>query len=83
MCTRMGQGFTTLARFCANQVLVNWGDWTSVQDVWVTTAPGMTPNTAVFENWDRLFVKRVLAVSGTRSHVRAVQSSHAPWLFGI
>jgi hypothetical protein len=48
-----------------NQVLVNWGDWTSVQDIWVTTSPTMTPNTAVFENWDRLFVKRVLAVAGT------------------
>ena len=43
---------------------MNWGDWTSVQDIWVTTSPTMTPNTAVFENWDRLFVKRVLAVSG-------------------
>ena len=54
-----------------NQVLVNWGDWTSVQDIWVTTSPTMTPNTAVFENWDRLFVKRVLAVAGT--HYEASQ----------
>jgi hypothetical protein len=44
---------------------VNWGDWTSVQDIWVTTSPTMTANTAVFENWDRLYVKRVLAVSET------------------
>eukprot|EP01048_Picozoa_sp_COSAG05_P012127 COSAG05_NODE_1193_length_5569_cov_3.034552_5_plen_54_part_00 len=38
------------------QVLVNWGDWTSVEDIWVTTSPRMTPNTAVFENWDRLYL---------------------------
>ena len=44
--------------FCASmrQVLVNWGDWTSVEDIWVTTSPRMMPNTAVFENWDRLYL---------------------------
>ena len=49
-----------------DQVLVNWGDWTTVSDIWVTTSPTMTSGKAVFENWDRLFVKRVLAVAGTR-----------------
>ena len=46
-------------------MLVNWGDWSTISDIWVTTAPDMPPNTAVFENWNRLFIKRVLAVAGT------------------
>ena len=57
---------------------MNWGDWSTVSDVWVFASPKMKPNTAVFENWDRLFVKRVLAVSGTRSHVGAVQLEERP-----
>ena len=46
-------------------MLVNWGDWSTISDIWVTTAPDMPANTAVFENWNRLFIKRVLAVAGT------------------
>ena len=57
------------------QVLVNWGDWTSVEDIWITTSPRMTPNTAVFENWDRLYVKRVLAVAGNHYE----QSRQVAW----
>jgi hypothetical protein len=34
-----------------NQVLVNWGDWSTVSDIWVTTSPDMPENTAIFENW--------------------------------
>lgn len=47
-----------------NQALVNWGDWTTVEDCWVTTSPSMTNDTAVFENWDRLFLKWILGVPG-------------------
>jgi hypothetical protein len=45
-----------------NQALINWCDWSTVTDVWITTAPDMPPNTAVFENWNRLFIKRVVGV---------------------
>jgi hypothetical protein len=47
-----------------NQALVNWMDWTTVSDCWVTTSPRMTSSTAIFENWDRLFLKRILGVPG-------------------
>ena len=47
-----------------NQVLVNWGDWTSVEDCWITSSPTMTNDTAVFENFDRLFLRRILGVPG-------------------
>ena len=30
-----------------NQVLVNWADWTTVEDCWITTAPNMRNDTAV------------------------------------
>ena len=30
----------------------------------VTTSPTMSNDTAVFENWDRLFLKRILGVPG-------------------
>jgi hypothetical protein len=45
-----------------SQALVNWGDWSTVSDVWVFASPKMKPNTAVFENWDRLYLKRILGV---------------------
>ena len=46
------------------QALVNWADMATVEDVWVTTSGDMPPNSAVFENWNRLFLSRVLGVPG-------------------
>jgi hypothetical protein len=46
---------------CA-QALVNFADWTTVDNVWVTTSPTMRNDSAVFENHDRLFLSNVLGV---------------------
>ena len=49
--------------YVVNQALVNWCDWTTVEGGWVTTSPDMH-NKAVFENWNRLFIRDVLGVPG-------------------
>jgi hypothetical protein len=59
-----------------NQVLVNWGDWTTIEDCWVTTSPTMSNDTAVFENWDRLFLKRILGVPGVTTYALFVYKCH-------
>lgn len=49
---------------CA-QALVNWADWTHMEDCWVNSyTPYMPPRTAVLENHDRLFITRMLGVPG-------------------
>lgn len=35
-----------------------------MEDCWVTTSPTMQNDSAVFENHDRLFLKRILGVPG-------------------
>eukprot|EP00040_Diaphanoeca_grandis_P005372 m.32587 g.32587 ORF g.32587 m.32587 type:complete len:543 (+) comp16666_c1_seq2:178-1806(+) len=45
-----------------DQALVNWADWTTVDNCWVTTSVDMTNNSAVFENHDRLFLSNILGV---------------------
>eukprot|EP01051_Picozoa_sp_SAG22_P008874 SAG22_NODE_704_length_7777_cov_6.153295_4_plen_54_part_00 len=35
-----------------------------MSDCWVTTSPAMPNNSAVFTNYDRLFLKRILGVPG-------------------
>lgn len=45
------------------QALINWADWTSVEGGWVTTSPLMHDK-AVFENWDRLWLRDILGVPG-------------------
>lgn len=44
------------------QVLINWADWTTMDNVWITTAPSMPNDTAVIENHDRLWLTNVLGV---------------------
>jgi len=44
------------------QALVNWADWTTLDNAWITTARAMPNDTAVIENHDRLFATNVLGV---------------------
>jgi hypothetical protein len=56
-----------------NQALVNWADWTTVDNCWVTTSMAMTNDTAVFENHDRLFLSNILGVPRDIHGVNATQ----------
>jgi hypothetical protein len=44
------------------QALVNWADWTTLDNVWITSSPSMPNDTAVIENHDRLWMSNVLGV---------------------